>query len=85
VLEVQRELEFAPIKNADAKEGIAVDSPASARALLLAESDYWLIKSGHTCTNGRIFISPLLSYEGEGLYEVLVNLDANGKITEITP
>jgi UDP-N-acetylglucosamine/UDP-N-acetylgalactosamine diphosphorylase len=38
VMEVDRTLEFAPIKNADSLSGVAVDSPASARLLLLAES-----------------------------------------------
>ena len=31
VMEVDRNSEFAPIKNADSATGIAVDSPASAR------------------------------------------------------
>jgi UDP-N-acetylglucosamine pyrophosphorylase len=38
VLEVERETEFAPIKNADALDHIMTDSPASSRVLMLSES-----------------------------------------------
>jgi len=69
VLEVKRKFEFAPIKNADGEEGtIAVDSPASARQLLLAESKHWLAKAGHSFEqSSQFFVSPLSSYEGENL------------------
>jgi UDP-N-acetylglucosamine/UDP-N-acetylgalactosamine diphosphorylase len=71
VLEVKRKFEFAPIKNADAAEGIALDSPASAKDLLLAESKYWLMKAGHPFdSKHKLYVSPLLSYEGEGLEDV---------------
>ena len=84
ILDVRRKFEFAPIKNADVKEGIAVDSPASARELLLNESKQWLARAGHPFDqNHRLFVSPLVSYEGEGLEDVKIP-EASDEILEIT-
>lgn len=69
-MEVDRKFEFAPIKNADIINQIVVDSPASARQLLLAESTYWLEKADVQLSEDakqKVLVSPLLSYEGEGI------------------
>lgn len=62
---VEREEEFAPVKNAD-----GVDSPESARTLLRAQHRKWLLAAGLPASSleGRLFeISPLTSLEGEDL------------------
>lgn len=41
VLEVNRDTEFAPIKNANQMDMIAVDSPDSASQLMILESTMW--------------------------------------------
>ena len=46
VIEVRREEEFAPVKNADSPDKIEVDSPASAREMILAEATRWLESAG---------------------------------------
>ena len=74
VFEVQREEEFAPIKNASGP-GIP-DSPATAAEQLCATHKAWLLAAGATLTNEStesgiglldVEISPLVSYSGEGL------------------
>ena len=66
VLEVPRESEFAPVKNAP---GAADDSPDTARALLRAAHARWLAAAGALLPpdGGAVEVSPLVSYAGEGL------------------
>lgn len=71
-MKVNREDEFGPVKNANGKDGEMVnDSPASARALLLAQHTRWakntcekLGKAEHDDFEKEIDL--LLTYEGEG-------------------
>ncbi len=69
VLEIVREEEFAPVKNAP---GEFVDSPDSARKLMSELHARWLIDAGAILSDeyghDRVCeISPLISYSGEGL------------------
>jgi len=67
--EVLREHEFGPVKNAP---GSKVDSPDTARALLLELGRAHALAAGATISgNGGVEISPLLSLHGEGLRERL--------------
>ncbi len=69
-LQVTREEEFAPVKNKD-----GVDSPTSAKALVLDLHRKWVIASGLTeadLKDKTIEISPLISYAGEGLNANLI-------------
>ena len=76
VLEVRREDEFAPVKNEPGAD--SVDSPDTARALMGAQARRWLEAAGAVVIDGEgegegegelgcVEVSPLLSYEGEGL------------------
>jgi UDP-N-acetylglucosamine/UDP-N-acetylgalactosamine diphosphorylase len=73
VLDAVREDEFAPVKNAP---GSLTDSPDTARTYLSKRAQKWVINAGGTLTgnqdDGTCEISPLISYGGEGL-EDLVN------------
>jgi len=85
-MEVCRETEFAPIKNADgpADQPIVNDSPTSSLKLVLGEAQSWLEKSGVKVSEdavGKVEVSYLLSYEGEGL-ENLGPIEGPGYITD---
>ena len=73
VLMVDRETEFAPVKNADGPDASSPvpDSPACARMMLLKESSTWIssVQGLQVDENvvGNIEVSPLLSYAGENL------------------
>lgn len=79
VLSVPRETEFAPVKN---PPGALVDSPDSARKMLHDESKTWLVAAAQQALSADelsvfvseklesatvVEISPLVSYNGEGL------------------
>ncbi|KAF7303149.1 hypothetical protein MKEN_01278600 [Mycena kentingensis (nom. inval.)] len=68
VLEVARNEEFSPLKNAP---GTGSDDPETSRRDLLAQQKRFLEKAGATVAEGvEIEISPLVSYAGEGLESV---------------
>lgn len=63
VLEVSREDEFSPLKNA-----VGENSPITSRRDLLAQGKRWVKKAGAIVGDSvDVEISPLTSYEGEGL------------------
>jgi len=69
LLEVEREAEFAPVKNAF---GADKDSPDTARALLMQLHRRWAEAAGATIEGSAdegLEISPLMSYAGENLEE----------------
>ena len=78
MLEIQREEEFAPVKNAP---GSAEDSPDTARALVLAQHGRWLAAAGVVALGGpagstsAVEVSPLVSYGGEQLAEALAGAE----------
>ncbi|KAJ7492325.1 UDP-N-acetylglucosamine diphosphorylase [Mycena latifolia] len=68
VLEVIRNEEFSPLKNAP---GTGSDDPETSRRDLLAQHKRFLEKAGANVKDGvEIEISPLVSYAGEGLESV---------------
>ena len=78
VLEVSRDTEFAPVKNADGpkttKDGEPAeplpDTPSYARKMILAEASQWLEAEGleiDSDAKGNIEVSFLLTYAGENL------------------
>jgi UDP-N-acetylglucosamine/UDP-N-acetylgalactosamine diphosphorylase len=68
VLEVERNEEFSPLKNAP---GTGSDDPETSRRDLLAQHKRFLEKAGAKLNDDvEIEISPLLSYAGEGLESV---------------
>ena len=70
VLEVQREDEFAPVKNAP---GSSTDCPDTAREMMTAQATLWLEKAGAKVVrpnpDDHIEISPRRSLDGENLEE----------------
>lgn len=63
ILEVARETDFSPLKNAP---GTGSDDPETSRKDLLFEQRRWLEEAGATVL-GEIELSPTVSYAGEGL------------------
>jgi UDP-N-acetylglucosamine/UDP-N-acetylgalactosamine diphosphorylase len=72
VMEIERQDEFAPVKNAP---GDPADSPDTARAMMSAQGIQWLRSAGATVellnssADNICEIAPLISYGGEGLEE----------------
>jgi UDP-N-acetylglucosamine/UDP-N-acetylgalactosamine diphosphorylase len=68
VLEVARNNEFSPLKNAPGSDS---DNPETSRRDLLAQHRRFLEGAGATLNEGvEIEVSPLISYAGEGLQSV---------------
>jgi UDP-N-acetylglucosamine/UDP-N-acetylgalactosamine diphosphorylase len=68
VLEVARNEEFSPLKNAP---GTGSDDPETSRRDLITQHTRFLERAGATVKEGvEIEISPLVSYAGEGLQSV---------------
>ncbi|KAF9074879.1 UDP-N-acetylglucosamine diphosphorylase [Rhodocollybia butyracea] len=68
VLEVERNQEFSPLKNAP---GTGSDDPGTSRRDLLAQHKHYLETAGASVKDSvEIEISPLVSYAGEGLESV---------------
>ncbi|GHJ89018.1 hypothetical protein NliqN6_5420 [Naganishia liquefaciens] len=65
VLEVERDQEFSPLKNAPASAG---DNPETSRRDIYAQHRRWLEAAGARVADGcEVEVSPLASYNGEGL------------------
>lgn len=68
ILEVARETDFSPLKNAP---GTGSDDPETSRRDLLKEQRRWLVEAGAEVAEGvDVELSPLVSYAGEGLESV---------------
>lgn len=76
VLEVTRQEEFAPVKNAP---GSSSDSPDTARAMISALAKTWVRSAGGNLVGNvdsdACEISPLVSFAGEGLSELVKGKD----------
>ena len=76
VMMVDRNTEFAPVKNADGPDEPLPDTPAFARKMILAEATKWLDEPEQDGLlinpeiKGSIEVSFLLSYEGENLKDL---------------
>ncbi|GMM43965.1 UDP-N-acetylglucosamine diphosphorylase [Pichia kluyveri] len=77
-LEVAREDEFSPLKNAP---GSPSDSPEMCRMNCLKRSTKWIIANGGEVKEGALIeVSPLTSYSGEGLHDVKGKVFEDGSI-----
>lgn len=78
-VQVAREDHFAAVKNAP---GSATDSPDTARAALLAQGARWVAAAGGTLAEGceGVEVSPLVSYGGEGLQELVGGQTLQGPV-----
>ena len=67
-MEVKREEEFSPLKNA---KGTGEDDPDTSRQDILNQGKRFVEKAGATVTSEKedagVEVSPLISYGGEGL------------------
>ncbi|KAF3939886.1 hypothetical protein ABW19_dt0209631 [Dactylella cylindrospora] len=85
-LEVAREDEFSPLKNA---KGTGEDDPDTSRRDIMAQGKKWIIKAGghilsEEMDNDVVEVSPLISYGGEGL-EFIDGKDIKGPALIISP
>mmetsp|Transcript_85863 Transcript_85863/g.228906 ORF Transcript_85863/g.228906 Transcript_85863/m.228906 type:complete len:162 (+) Transcript_85863:97-582(+) len=79
-VQVLREDEFAPVKNAP---GAAADSPDTARKLLLDLGRRYVEAAGGKVEGGGgVEVSPLVSFSGEGLAELLAG--TGGKVPALS-
>ena len=79
---VRRDEEFAPVKNKD-----GVDSPSSARALLLELHHKWAVAAGvseEELKGKLVEISPLASYGGEGINTALIRSQLGNPIIHVS-